>query len=77
MNVEAFRFSAPIKFDDSGNMYVELDKVNISLSSNYILTISDGGCTKTISLRPPTEEEKDSKRGRRSGTSLCSRCQWK
>ncbi|VDP80054.1 unnamed protein product [Schistosoma curassoni] len=50
-------------------MYVELDKVNISLSFNYSLTISDGGCTKTISLRPPTEEEKDSKRGRRSGTS--------
>ncbi|CAH8505119.1 unnamed protein product [Schistosoma turkestanicum] len=71
VNVEAYTFLAPIRFGDSGEMYINLGRVNISLSSDFELTISDADCTKTLSLRPPTEEEIMFKTGYRSGSSLC------
>ncbi|TNN09587.1 hypothetical protein EWB00_006280 [Schistosoma japonicum] len=71
MQVETFTFMAPIKFDESGDMYVALDNVNISLSSDFTLTISDNDCTKTLSLKPPDEGEKFAQSGYRSGSSLC------
>ncbi|CAH8565074.1 unnamed protein product [Schistosoma haematobium] len=73
MNVEGFEFSAPIKFDDSGEMYIDLNNLNISLSSDYEFTASDGDCTKTISLKPPTDEEQLFKTGLRSGSFICTR----
>ncbi|CAH8570785.1 unnamed protein product [Schistosoma rodhaini] len=71
MKVEAYTYLAPIKFDDSGEMYIDLGKLNVSLSSDFQLTISDGDCTRTLSLKPPTDKEKHSKRGYRPGSSLC------
>ncbi|CAH8542638.1 unnamed protein product [Schistosoma bovis] len=71
MKLEAYTYLASIKFDDSGEMYISLGSVNISLSSDYELTISDRDCTKTLSLKPPTEEENLFKHGYRPGSSLC------
>ncbi|CAH8570862.1 unnamed protein product [Schistosoma rodhaini] len=69
MNVEAYKFSAPIKFDDRGHWHIIWGNVTFSLNADFQLTISDSGCTKTLSLKPPTEEEIRSERGVRNGTS--------
>ncbi|CAH8570610.1 hypothetical protein MS3_00000149 [Schistosoma haematobium] len=71
MNVDAFQFSAPIDFDEHGEMYIDLNNLNISLSSEYEFTASDGDCTKTIFLKPPTDHEKLFRTGLRSVSFLC------
>ncbi|CAH8543874.1 unnamed protein product [Schistosoma rodhaini] len=76
MNVEAYKFSAPIKFDDRGHWHIILGNVTFSLNADFQLTISDGDCETTLSLKPPTEIEILSKRGVRNGTSVCTRCGW-
>ncbi|CAH8555278.1 unnamed protein product [Schistosoma curassoni] len=75
MKLEAYTYLASIKFDDSGEMYISLGNVNISLSSDYELTISDRDCTKTLSLKPPTEEENIFKHGYRPGSSSNLPCE--
>ncbi|KAK4471520.1 hypothetical protein MN116_004941 [Schistosoma mekongi] len=71
MNIESSTYMAPIHLDKSGVMYIDLGKVNVSLSSDFTVTISDKDCTKTLSLRPPTTEEKFFKYGYRTASMLC------
>ncbi|KAK4471522.1 hypothetical protein MN116_004942 [Schistosoma mekongi] len=71
MQVDTFTFFVPIKFDESGDMYVAMGNVNISLTSDFLLTIYDNDCTKTLSLKPPDEGEKFAQSGYRPGSSLC------
>ncbi|CAH8570769.1 unnamed protein product [Schistosoma rodhaini] len=71
MEIESATFTVPIEFYETGQMYVSLDGVNISLNSNHILTMENRHCTTTISLTSPNEQEIATQTGYREGTVLC------
>ncbi|CAH8543881.1 unnamed protein product [Schistosoma rodhaini] len=71
MEIESATFMVPIEFYETGQMYVSLDGVNISLNSNHMLTMKNRHCTTTISLASPSEEEIATQTGYREGTVLC------
>ncbi|KAH8876471.1 hypothetical protein KSF78_0004968 [Schistosoma japonicum] len=57
--------------DNSGLRYIPLRYVNVTLTSDLTLMLFDHDCTKTLSFRPPNEEEKQNRRGYREGSSVC------
>ncbi|CAH8559435.1 unnamed protein product [Heterobilharzia americana] len=65
VKIQAATYLLPMKFDESGQMYIEFDGRNISLSSEFILTVKDDDCTKTLSLKPPTKNELFARNGYR------------
>ncbi|CAH8558838.1 unnamed protein product [Schistosoma bovis] len=71
MKIESATFRVPIQFDETGQMYVNLDGVDISLNSNRILKMKNRHCTTTISLASPSEVEIANRNGHREGTYLC------
>ncbi|RTG80655.1 uncharacterized protein DC041_0010776 [Schistosoma bovis] len=68
MRIESATFTVPIQFDETGQMYVNLDGVDISLNSDRILKMKNRHCTTTISLASPSEVEIATRNGYREGT---------
>ncbi|CAH8558806.1 unnamed protein product [Schistosoma bovis] len=71
MRIESATFAVPIEFDETGQMYVNVDGMDISLDSNDILKMKNRHCTTTISLASPSEVEIANRNGHREGTYLC------
>ncbi|CAH8555656.1 unnamed protein product [Schistosoma bovis] len=71
MRIESATFAVPIEFDETGQMYVNVDGMDISLDSNGILKMKNRRCTTTISLASPSEVEIATRSGYREGSSLC------
>ncbi|CAH8570662.1 unnamed protein product [Schistosoma haematobium] len=71
MTIESATFRVPIQFDETGQMFVNVDGVNISLDSNDILKTKNRYCTRTISLAPPSEVEIANRSGYRGGSRQC------
>ncbi|KAH8876469.1 hypothetical protein KSF78_0004967 [Schistosoma japonicum] len=69
--VEPITYMQPVKFDNEGSKYLYLDNVNVTMTLDYLLTFFDDDCRKSISLRPPNEEEKQRGNGYREGVRFC------
>ncbi|CAH8558770.1 unnamed protein product [Schistosoma margrebowiei] len=71
MKIESTRFPLPIEFYETGEMYVNVDGVDISLDHNGVVKMVKGHRTTTISLEPPSEEEIATRNGWRNCTYQC------
>nr|CAX73972.1 hypothetical protein [Schistosoma japonicum]CAX73973.1 hypothetical protein [Schistosoma japonicum] len=68
---EKTSYLKPQGYEASGSKYLYLDNVNVTMTLDYLLTFFDDDCRKSISLRPPNEEEKQRGNGYREGVSVC------
>ncbi|CAH8558752.1 unnamed protein product [Schistosoma margrebowiei] len=71
MKIESATFLVPIRFYETGEMYVNVDGVDISLDHNGVVKMVKGDCTTTISLEPPSEVEIATRNGWRNCTYQC------
>ncbi|CAI2729292.1 unnamed protein product [Schistosoma spindalis] len=72
MTTETNNCSVPIVTDETGTINYTSKIFNLSLTKDRTLTIQNKSCTTVLKLPPPSEVEKNIRKGYRTASVLCN-----